>query len=168
MPCGMHQPMTRIAPGACAASRPGSAMQGSKTLGTQGDGSLGGHVLEGRSQGVGLGGLSPLGVHTGAVYTDGHIRGRVCAAGPPTGEWCPEGVRMRKVCTGGTGLRGTVSTALLNGGWSGHLLSGGGEGVWDPKNLCTKTARPDFPDGEFRFFPRWSLWSGGGGGVPLF
>ena len=35
-------------------------------------------------------------------------------------------------------------------------------GVWDPK-LVRKMAPPDFPDGKLRFFPRWSLWSGGGG-----
>ena len=36
---------------------------------------------------------------------------------------------------------------------------GGGLG---PENLCTKMARPDFPNGKFRFFSRWSFWSGGG------
>ena len=36
--------------------------------------------------------------------------------------------------------------------------------VWDPKLCAPKMARPDFPDGKFRFFPRWSLWSGGGSG----
>ena len=28
-------------------------------------------------------------------------------------------------------------------------------------------ARPDFPFCEFRFFPRWSLSSGGGGAPPM-
>ena len=39
-----------------------------------------------------------------------------------------------------------------------------GEGGWDPKDCVAKMAGPDFPDGTFRLFPRWSLWSGGGGG----
>ena len=49
---------------------------------------------------------------------------------------------------------------------SGLLLSrggGGGEGVLDPKLGVPKMARPDFPYCKFRFFPRWSLWSGEGG-----
>ena len=37
-------------------------------------------------------------------------------------------------------------------------------GVWDPKICVPKMARPDFPFCKFRFFPRWSLWSGGAGG----
>ena len=45
---------------------------------------------------------------------------------------------------------------------------GGGEGVWDPKVCVPKRARPDFPNCKFRFFPRWSLWSGGGGGRVTF
>ena len=36
---------------------------------------------------------------------------------------------------------------------------GGGKGVWDPKVLVPK----DFPSRKFPSFPRWSLWSGGGG-----
>ena len=42
----------------------------------------------------------------------------------------------------------------------------GGGGGLGPKSLCTKNGltRQDFPNGKFRFFPRWSLWSGGGGG----
>ena len=39
----------------------------------------------------------------------------------------------------------------------------GGGGVWDPKVCVPKMARQDIPNGEFQFFPRWSLWSGGGG-----
>ena len=46
-------------------------------------------------------------------------------------------------------------------------------GVWDPNICVPKMARSDFPDGKFRFFPRWSFSSGGegeggsgGGGVP--
>ena len=40
---------------------------------------------------------------------------------------------------------------------------GGGLG---PKSLCTKMARQDFPNGNFRFFPRWPtlVWRAGGGG----
>ena len=42
---------------------------------------------------------------------------------------------------------------------------GGGEGVSDPKGCVPKMARPDFfPIVNFAFFPRWSLWSGGGEG----
>ena len=33
-----------------------------------------------------------------------------------------------------------------------------GRGVWDQK-MCVPN-RLDFPDGSFRFSPRWSLWSG--------
>ena len=53
------------------------------------------------------------------------------------------------------------------------VLEGGEGGVWDPKVCVPKTARSDFPYCKFRFFPRWSLWSGrggrgvqGGGGTP--
>ena len=40
----------------------------------------------------------------------------------------------------------------------------GGEGVWDPKGYVPKMAQSDLPAGKCRFFPRRSLWSGGGGG----
>ena len=40
---------------------------------------------------------------------------------------------------------------------------GGGGGGWDPKVCVPKMTRSGFPDGNFGFFPRWSLWSGGGG-----
>ena len=50
----------------------------------------------------------------------------------------------------------------------------GGVGGLGPKKLCTKMARPDCPDRQFRSFPRWSLWSwggsrwgGGGGTLPI-
>ena len=36
-------------------------------------------------------------------------------------------------------------------------------GVWDSKVCVPKMARPEFSNGKFRLFPRWSLWSGGGG-----
>ena len=42
----------------------------------------------------------------------------------------------------------------------------GGEGVWDPKVCVPKLTGSDFPNGTFRFFPRWSLWSWGGGVPP--
>ena len=42
------------------------------------------------------------------------------------------------------------------GGWGGGL----GRGA---KVCVPKIARSDFPDCKFRFFPRWSLWSGFGG-----
>ena len=40
--------------------------------------------------------------------------------------------------------------------------------VGDPKICILKMARQQFPYHKFRFFPRWSLWSGegGGGGLP--
>ena len=40
----------------------------------------------------------------------------------------------------------------------------GGVGVWDPKFCVPQMARQDFPNGKFRCFPRWSLWSWGGAG----
>ena len=43
-----------------------------------------------------------------------------------------------------------------------RFCSGGGLG---PKSLYTKNGPTDFSNGKFRFFPRWSLWSGKGGGV---
>ena len=43
------------------------------------------------------------------------------------------------------------------------VLEVGGEGGLGPKSLCTKMGGPDFPDCKVRFFPRWSLWSRGGG-----
>ena len=53
--------------------------------------------------------------------------------------------------------------------WSPRdVLEEGGGGL-GPKSLCTKMARQDFPNGKFRFPPRWSLWSEGrprGGGYP--
>ena len=62
------------------------------------------------------------------------------------------------------------------GGHRGARLGGGGRGVggrdvleWGegglgPMILCTKMARPEFPNCEFRSYLRWSLWSGGGVG----
>ena len=41
----------------------------------------------------------------------------------------------------------------------------GGGGVWDPKVCVPKMADQIFPMGNFVFFPRWSLWSAGGGRV---
>ena len=52
---------------------------------------------------------------------------------------------------------GSDPREVLEGG------EGGEGGVWDPKVCVPKMARPDFPSRKFRFFPRWSLWSGGGG-----
>ena len=48
------------------------------------------------------------------------------------------------------------------------VRSGGGGGVfWEPKVCVQKIAPPDFLSCKFRFSPRWSLWSWGGGGVLL-
>ena len=44
------------------------------------------------------------------------------------------------------------------------VLGERGGGVWDPKVCAPTMARSDFPNGKFHVFPRWSLWSGGGGG----
>ena len=78
----------------------------------------------------------------------------------------------------GRGTRGLMcSTVVLfgraerrecteEGAGGGGLLSGG-EGVWQPKVCVPKPARPDFPNCKLRCFPRWSLWSGRGVGVPL-
>ena len=41
---------------------------------------------------------------------------------------------------------------------------GGGGGGLGPKSSCTKSGPIRFPYCKFRLFPRWSLWSGGGGG----
>ena len=51
-------------------------------------------------------------------------------------------------------------------GRGGGLLSGREGAARDPTVCVPKMARPDFPNGKFRFFPRWSLWSGGGGSPP--
>ena len=37
-------------------------------------------------------------------------------------------------------------------------------GAGTQKVCVSKMARSDFPNGKFRFLPRWSLWSGKGGG----
>ena len=41
-----------------------------------------------------------------------------------------------------------------------------GGGVWDPNVCAPKMARPNFPDGKFRFFATMITlaWGGGGGG----
>ena len=46
------------------------------------------------------------------------------------------------------------------------VLKKGGGGGWDPHFCVRKMAQEDFPCRKFRCFPRWSLWSWGGGGVP--
>ena len=46
----------------------------------------------------------------------------------------------------------------------GKYEGGRGGGGLGPKSVGTKMARLDFPNDTFCFFPRWSLWSGGGGG----
>ena len=43
--------------------------------------------------------------------------------------------------------------------------AGGGGGGLGPKICVPKMARQRLPNGKFRFFPRWSLWSGEGGGT---
>ena len=52
----------------------------------------------------------------------------------------------------------------LRTGAQGQIGREEGGGVRDPKFCPPEMARPDFPNGRFRFFPRWSLWSGVGGG----
>ena len=47
--------------------------------------------------------------------------------------------------------------------WHNASVSGGGGGVWAPKGCAPKMARPDGPNGKCHVFPRWSLWSRGGG-----
>ena len=67
-------------------------------------------------------------------------------------------------CTGGVGLA-LLRTSDVGGG------GGVGGGVRNPKICAPKMARPDFPNSKFHFFPRCSLWSGGGileEGSPLF
>ena len=68
----------------------------------------------------------------------------------------------------GGGGKGVRNAPLLIHSPRGLYEKGreGGGGVWDRKVCVPTTARPDFPDGQFRCFPRKSLWSGGrGGGV---
>ena len=36
--------------------------------------------------------------------------------------------------------------------------------MWDRNVGVPKMAQSDVPNSKFRFFPRWSLWLGGGGG----
>ena len=57
-------------------------------------------------------------------------------------------------------LQALAALPPVQQGWA----ESGGGGVWDPKVCVPKMARPDFPDCKFRFFPRLSLCSGGGGG----
>ena len=45
----------------------------------------------------------------------------------------------------------------------GGIRRGGGGGGLGPKILCTKNGPTRFSNRKFRFLPRWSLWSGGGG-----
>ena len=52
---------------------------------------------------------------------------------------------------------------LVRGGGGQGSIRRGGRGVWDPE-ICVPKSRSDFPNCTFRFFPRGSLWSGGGGG----
>ena len=60
--------------------------------------------------------------------------------------------------TGGEDRCGVGGMPELEGG-----VWGGGGVVWDSKVCGPKMARPDFANNKFRFFPRWSLWSGEGG-----
>ena len=75
------------------------------------------------------------------------------------------------VLTGPGGSYGTSTLIVCRcrtprGRGQGTVRRGGGRRGLGPKSLCTKSGpRHDFPNGKFRFFPRWSLWSGGGGGV---
>ena len=59
---------------------------------------------------------------------------------------------------------------LSVGGGGGRLLSAGrGEGVrglGTKKFVSQKWPGKTFPIVNFVFFPRWSFWSGGGGGSP--
>ena len=82
---------------------------------------------------------------------------------PQAKKWCPGG--------GGGGAPSTspgdhMGSGLLPGRllsvWKGWM--GGGGRCRKPRICVPKMARSDFPDCKFCFLPRWSLWSGKGGG----
>ena len=53
-------------------------------------------------------------------------------------------------------MKGFVSGANIS------REEGGGERVWEPKVVYPKWPNKILPTENFRFFPRWSLWRGGG------
>ena len=80
----------------------------------------------------------------------------------------------------GLSTEGAGAVRALLSGWQGYctLRKGGGGGrdvleerrkggsgtqKFVPKVCVPRMARQDFPNGKFRFFARWSLWSGGEG-----
>ena len=105
----------------------------------------------------------------------------------PLGGWDRQGLANRELATSAVGCCCTVSivgtpddvvntqtTCIAHGPrpaavrgnnsrWQGWAERGCCE-VWDPKVCVPKMAQPDFPDCKFRFFPRWSLRSGGSRG----
>ena len=85
------------------------------------------------------------------------------------------GGRCRRACVCRPRAYGAGRGARRKGGGVAHPFTGGsirrgggGAGGWDPKVCVPKMTQQDFPNGKFRCFPRWSLWSGGegGGGYP--
>ena len=104
-------------------------------------------------EGVGGGMGAQMERGEGALWCNGHGRLRPC---PPLHRFCPGTVGRLLCAHSGHGQRSPRPGMCLKGG-----VKGGGS--WDPKNCVPKRARPDFPSCRFRFFPRWSLWWGGGG-----
>ena len=87
------------------------------------------------------------------------VEGVVLAdVGPTVHEWVCTLGGCRANRFGGATSFDAVIPGGRGGGGGGHLLSEGG-GVWDPNVCAPKMAQPDFPDGTFQFFPRWSLGS---------
>ena len=78
--------------------------------------------------------------------------------------WTAGGPALR----GSGGLRGFYRAIPHPKGvfciWGG---GGGGRGFGTQKCADQKWPCSDIPIRKFRFFPRWSLWSGGGGGAIL-
>ena len=92
-----------------------------------------------------------------------HVRDLALAREPQQGP-CPpqQGMQKRRLPRP---MRRQPLRCIQRGSGRRLLEERGGGGVWDPKVCVPEMARQDFPNGKFRFFPRWPLWSWGGGGV---
>ena len=68
----------------------------------------------------------------------------------------------RTAATGGAD-RHAKGGSRGRGGGKGNIRRREGRGVWDPTVCVPAMAQQDVPYCLFRFFPRWSIWSWGGG-----